>query len=160
MFIGFGFSILILPTFLVNNKVNTLIIMSEIFQFLCLFSLVNIYIYPESLNNLYQSQGIYNFDFVYLILPFAKIDTSNDEYLPGNIGNHPSINGYCFIFNFQSIFWSYISIIIFSFLALLFCTQISMKCKKAAYWGMFLDLVKGSFNDLLLLSFVQIFLVL
>ena len=141
-----------------NFSLTFLIAFAEIIQFLCLFALLPIPDYPFSLNQLYNSQGPFNLNF----LPIPQIsffncsELYNDENLKGNYNNHPSIPGINFACNGIPVLISIAGPICIYLIAQIVFLKLMVKVKKSYQWNGIIQIINGSINVLFIIIFVQI----
>lgn len=143
---------------LLNLNLFSILSIAEILQFLCLYALVSIQNFPNMINTLFQSQSLFNFNFV--PLPQLLLDPCNgyqdNDYIPGNIANHPSVNCVNIFCNIYSIIFVLLTPIGIIFLSYITPSVISKKLKEMPIWNGFLDVIQGAFIDISLLTVLQI----
>ena len=140
-----------------NFSFLAIVSFAEIIQFLCLFSLISLIKYPNILNPLFNSQNIWNFNFITLPdLSFLNCSgLFNDEKLDYNYNNHPSLSGINFICNSFSVVLSiiapFIIYVMSSLILLYFCRQL----KNSFNWNGFIQIINSSLNVVMVLALIQ-----
>ena len=144
-----------------SHILTSIISYAEIIQFLSLFSLISINNYPSLLNQLYNAQSYWNFNF-FPVPSFSFLDCENiheDESIEGNYYNHPSILNINFLCNSFSILSSLFIISLTYTLSSLILCKICKKYKKSAEWNNFISLINGCIIVIPIFFFIQIFFV-
>lgn len=149
---------------MLNLNLSSIISLAEVMQYLCLFALLSIKRYPSILNGIYESQTIFNFQFLEIFNYFVNCEEiSSDEQIEGNINHHPSIQNSTLLCNVSGILISYliliVTILFFKLISVLKYTFI----RKKYYWAQLNELLDAVLIDILLIGLVQsifVFLIL
>lgn len=143
-------------------NLGTLIAIAEITQFLALFSLISIRDFPSSINNLFNSQSLMNFNFIPLdrISWFSCQDLSKIDVLENNVLYHPSINCILFYCNIISIFSASMIPIFIYIVSFLIYYKIGKCLKNNLLWGGFIGVLLADFINCLVILFIQLIYVL
>ena len=150
--------IALLSGMLFNLSLSTLVAFAKVIQFLCLFALLSIPNYPDILNQIYNSQGIWNLNF-YSWINFNSLECSTmklDEYLGGNYFNHPSVQGTNFFCNSLPIFPDLIWALLIYFLGFTIRCKFFKQFYSKSPLNVITELISGCFIVFIVIIFMHI----
>ena len=143
-------------------NLGSLVAIAEITQFLALFQLLSLPFFPTELTQLYNSQSIFNFNFIPIgdlqFLPCS--DMQSEDALEYNFSNHPSYNcisSYC---NLISTFASILICHTIYFLTIFLSNKWAMKFRANLLWGSFISILLSDFINILVILLLNIVFVL